>query len=76
MKATGLRIGLIGPLPPPSGGMANQTLQLARLLREEDAAVELIQVNRPYNPQWIGETQGNKGGIPAASLPSSALALR
>jgi glycosyltransferase involved in cell wall biosynthesis len=58
VKATGLRIGLIGPLPPPSGGMANQTLQLAKLLREDEATVELIQVNRPYNPQWIGKFQG------------------
>ena len=58
MKATGLRIGLVGPLPPPSGGMANQTLQLAKLLREEDAIVELIQVNRPYSPRWIGRFKG------------------
>jgi glycosyltransferase involved in cell wall biosynthesis len=55
MKATGLRIGLVGPLPPPSGGMANQTLQLATLLRGEGATVEIIQVNRPYQPAWIGK---------------------
>lgn len=58
MEATGLRIALVGPLPPPSGGMANQTLQLAKLLREEGATVELIQVNRPYNPRWIAKVQG------------------
>jgi L-malate glycosyltransferase len=58
VKAAGLRIGLVGPLPPPSGGMANQTLQLAKLLREEDATVELIQVNRPYSPHWIGRFKG------------------
>ncbi|MES2537642.1 MAG: glycosyltransferase family 4 protein [Pseudomonadota bacterium] len=58
MNATGLRIGLIGPLPPPSGGMANQTLQLATLLRGEGATVEVIQVNRPYHPLWIGKVQG------------------
>jgi len=28
----GLRIGLIGPLPPPTGGMANQTRQLGEML--------------------------------------------
>lgn len=58
MKATGLRIGLVGPLPPPSGGMANQTLQLAKLLRAEGALVEIIQVNRPYAPTWIGRIRG------------------
>lgn len=58
MKATGLRIALVGPLPPPSGGMANQTLQLASLLREEGATVDLIQVNRPYSPYCIGRVKG------------------
>jgi L-malate glycosyltransferase len=58
VEATRLRIGLVGPLPPPSGGMANQTLQLAKLLREEGIKVELIQVNRPYNPSWIGRLKG------------------
>ncbi|WP_232297918.1 glycosyltransferase family 4 protein [Nitrosospira sp. NpAV] len=38
--------------------MANQTLQLARLLRAEGATVELIQVNRPYRPHWIGGLKG------------------
>ena len=50
MSAPGARIGLVGPLPPPSGGMANQTLQLSNLLREEGFEVDLIQVNRPYRP--------------------------
>lgn len=45
MSFAGLRIALIGPLPPPSGGMANQTLQLCELLRAEGATVELVQVN-------------------------------
>jgi len=53
----GLRVGLIGPLPPPSGGMANQTKQLHRLLRSEGAKVELVQVNRPYYPVWIGSVR-------------------
>jgi glycosyltransferase involved in cell wall biosynthesis len=38
--------------------MANQTLQLAKLLREENISVELIQVNRPYHPDWIGRFKG------------------
>lgn len=58
MNISELRIGLVGPLPPPSGGMANQTLQLAKLLRAEGATVELIQVNRPYHPKWIGKVKG------------------
>jgi glycosyltransferase involved in cell wall biosynthesis len=48
-----LPIALIGPLPPPSGGMANQTRQLARLLEESGLQVELVQVNLPYCPTWI-----------------------
>ena len=47
------RIGLVGPLPPPSGGMANQTLQLSKLLANEGLSVELVQTNAPYRPAWI-----------------------
>jgi phenylacetate-CoA ligase len=53
MKLSGLRIGLVGPLAPPSGGMASQTAQLAALLRADGAVVKLIQVNPPYRPAWI-----------------------
>lgn len=49
----GLRIGLIGPLPPPSGGMANQTRQLAELLAAAGAMVTTVQVNAPYRPRWV-----------------------
>lgn len=58
MNIADLRIGLVGPLPPPSGGMANQALQLAKLLRAEGAQVEVIQVNRPYSPAWIASLKG------------------
>jgi glycosyltransferase involved in cell wall biosynthesis len=58
MKTTGLHIGLVGPLPPPFGGMANQMRQLAQLLRDEGVVVELIQVNSPYRPQWVGRIKG------------------
>lgn len=58
VKPASFTIGLIGPLPPPSGGMANQTRQLARLLREEGIAVEVVQVNASYRPQWIGAIKG------------------
>ncbi|WP_338769421.1 glycosyltransferase family 4 protein [Massilia sp. METH4] len=55
---TTLSIGLVGPLPPPSGGMANQTLQLAGLLRGEGIEVETVQVNAPYQPAWAGRIKG------------------
>lgn len=58
MNAKGLRVGLVGPLPPPSGGMANQTRQLARLLGQEGVEVEIVQVNAPYRPRWIGSLRG------------------
>lgn len=58
MIGKGLRIGLVGPLPPPSGGMANQTRQLARLLAQEGVEVDMVQVNAPYRPQWVGSLRG------------------
>lgn len=48
------RIGLVGPLPPPSGGMANQCEQLFQLLQSEGVDVEVVQTNRPYYPHWVG----------------------
>jgi glycosyltransferase involved in cell wall biosynthesis len=48
-----LRIALVGPLPPPFGGMANQTQQLAELLRGEGVSVGLIQTNADYRPRWV-----------------------
>ena len=50
----GLRVVLVGPLPPPAGGMANQTRQLAELLTEAGAKVLVVQTNEPYHPAWIG----------------------
>ena len=48
-----LRLAIIGPLPPPSGGMANQCRQLFRLMQSERLVVELIQTNAAYRPAWI-----------------------
>lgn len=45
---------IVGPLPPPAGGMANQCEQLVRLLRKEGVAVELVRNNAPYKPEWAG----------------------
>ncbi|MBX3638598.1 MAG: glycosyltransferase [Rubrivivax sp.] len=46
-------IGLVGPLPPPSGGMANQCEQLLRLLREDGAPVAFVRTNAPLWPAWL-----------------------
>ncbi len=54
MGLTGLRLTLVGPLPPPAGGMATQTAQLKRLLEGEGVQVELVQTNAPYWPTWFG----------------------
>ena len=53
-----LRLGLVGPLPPPSGGMANQTRQLGQLLRSEGLDVDIVRTNAPYTPSWIGRVRG------------------
>ena len=50
----GLRVALVGPLPPPAGGMANQTRQLAGLLSGEGASVAVVQTNAPYRPRAVG----------------------
>ena len=53
-----LRIGLVGPLAPPAGGMANQTRQLAELLRADQAFVIVVQTNSPYRPAWVARVPG------------------
>ncbi len=58
MSFPDLRLLLVGPLPPPAGGMANQTRQLAELLRSEGVEVEVVQVNAPYRPAWAGRIKG------------------
>ena len=54
----GLSVLLVGPLPPPSGGMANQTQQLARMLESEGVCVSVTQTNPPYTPKWVGSLRG------------------
>ncbi len=63
MKAPVRRLALVGPLPPPYGGMANQTRQLARLLEDEGVAVEIVQSNAPYRPAWIGRVPVVRAGF-------------
>jgi len=63
MKAPVRRLALVGPLPPPYGGMANQTRQLARLLEDEGITVEIVQSNAPYRPAWIGRVPTVRAGF-------------
>ncbi|MCP5214424.1 MAG: glycosyltransferase family 4 protein [Pseudomonadales bacterium] len=53
-----IRLGLVGPLPPPAGGMARQTLQLAELLTQQGVQVELIRTNPDYQPAFISRVKG------------------
>ena len=48
------RVLVVGPLPPPNGGMALQTEALVRQLRQEGLAVEVVANNAAYQPAWIG----------------------
>jgi phenylacetate-CoA ligase len=63
MKLAGLRLALLGPLPPPAGGMANQTAQLAALLRAEGATVQMIQLNPAHRPAWLGRVRGLRAAV-------------
>jgi glycosyltransferase involved in cell wall biosynthesis len=58
MTPSPLRLLLAGPLPPPFGGMANQTRQLARLLEEEGVRVTVVRTNAPYRPAWVKNLRG------------------
>lgn len=53
-----VRVGIVGPLPPPAGGMARQTFQLCQLLREEGVDVEILQTNAPYKPAFVERLKG------------------
>ncbi|MDO6425489.1 glycosyltransferase family 4 protein [Thalassotalea sp. 1_MG-2023] len=49
------RVAIVGPLPPPAGGMANQTRKLGEFLTEEGLDVDIVQVNPAYFPAFIGK---------------------
>lgn len=63
MSFRGMRIAIVGPLPPPAGGMANQTRQLAELLQREGTEVSLVRTNAPYRPQWIAGIRVLRAGF-------------
>ena len=54
----GMRIALLGPVPPPSGGMANQTRQLGELLSAAGAELTLVPTNPAYRPAWTAGCAG------------------
>ncbi len=58
MQFNSLKVCVIGPVPPPAGGMANQTAELCRLLDSEGANVTLVATNAPYHPLWIAKIKG------------------
>lgn len=53
-----LRVGLVGPLPPPAGGMAGQCQQLRDLLAADGLDLQFVQTNAPYTPGWIAGVRG------------------
>ena len=63
MAAPIKKLALVGPLPPPYGGMANQTKQLVQRLREDGIDVEIVQSNRAYWPSWIGKIPVIRAGF-------------
>jgi len=54
----GLHLGLVGPLPPPYGGMANQMNQLYQFLSKEGLQVTLVQTNAAYPSSVIAKIKG------------------
>lgn len=52
-RPSSVRVCIVGPLPPPSGGMANQAKQLARLLTEEGVPIAFVQTNAACRPAWV-----------------------
>lgn len=53
-----LRVGIVGPVPPPAGGMAGQTAQLIELLVRDGVRVTFVPTNAPYRPAFVGRLRG------------------
>lgn len=58
MTGATLHLGLVGPIPPPNGGMALQTEQLGRLLMGEGLRVSRVATNAPYRPAFVERLPG------------------
>lgn len=48
------RLLVVGPVPPPAGGMASQTRELVDLWLSSGVEATLLPVNPPYRPAWLG----------------------
>jgi len=57
------RLVLVGPVPPPAGGMANQTRLIKALLESDGIEVQLVPVNPPYRPEWVGKLKGLRAAL-------------
>jgi glycosyltransferase involved in cell wall biosynthesis len=53
-----LKLGLVGPVPPPYGGMANQFNQLKQLLSQEGGQIYSVETNAPYPKAWMAKIRG------------------
>ena len=58
MNWSTLRIAIVGPLPPPAGGMAGQTQQLAELSSQRrsrcpSGADERVRIGRHGSPAFV-----------------------
>jgi glycosyltransferase involved in cell wall biosynthesis len=53
-----LRVGIVGPVQPPAGGMAGQTAQLIELLAHDGVRVTFVPTNAPYRPAFVGRLRG------------------
>jgi glycosyltransferase involved in cell wall biosynthesis len=58
-----LRVVIVGPLAPPAGGMAGQTLQLLDLLTADGIAAEVVRTNAPYRPRFVGRVRGVRAAV-------------
>ncbi len=54
---------IVGPLPTPSNGTANQCEKLARLLRAEGLAVELVCSDSPHRAKWFASVPVLRAGF-------------
>lgn len=58
-----LRVCVVGPLPPPPGGMANQCEQLVRLLQSAGTEVGVVRTNADYRPAIVGRVPIVRAGF-------------